>query len=185
MKRLVVVSLACAALGCSKASSDTKAEIVAREAYGRDVAVDAGAGRMLKVSSRSDVMFELGWSLVSYDPPDDFRNHAFRWMGKNGQVRLHPHGDKNMHLVAAGWVNDKIIRAKPVISLFLDGQFVGTTDSIEDGHWHVDRVLTPDWFRGKDWVNLEIRCNAIAWHWSEPPDLKLVVLYDFVWSEAP
>jgi hypothetical protein len=184
VKRFVVL-LCAALLGCSHSSVDTKAEIKAREEAGRATAIDAGADRMLKVASRSDVMFELGFSMISYDPPDDFHHHAFRYMGKNGHVRLKPHGDAKMHLYIGGWVNEKVIRAKPVVSVYLDGMLVETTGAIEGGHWRIDKVLTPDWFRGREWVDLDILCNAIGWHWSDPPDLKVVVLYDFVWSEVP
>jgi hypothetical protein len=177
-----LLSAACG--GCSRASADIS-ETRTREAAGRAFAIDAGADRMIKVASRADVMFELGFSMISYDPPDDFHNHAFRWMGKNGHVRLHAHGDKNMRLMVGGWVNEKVIRSKPVISLYLDGMLVGTTGAIEGGHWRVERILTPDWFRGREWLNLNVLCNAIAWHWSDPPKLNVIVLYDFEWTEAP
>jgi hypothetical protein len=80
-------------------------------------------------------------------------------------------------------VNEKVIHARPVITAYIDGMFVETTKQIEGGHWKMEKALSTGYFRDREWVDLDIRCNAIGFHWGEPPDLKVVVLYDLTWTE--
>ncbi len=192
MKRSLAFALASAlvALGCSKAPTDADAKIAAeaalREAYGRSVAIDAGAERMLKVASRTDVMFEEGFGMVLYDPPEDFHNHAFRWMGKNGHVRVRRHGDKAMKLLVKGWFHEKVIKTRPVITAYLDGQYLEESKRVADGpHWELEKIIPPWMFRDREWVDLNLLCNAVGFHWSDPPQLNVVVVYDFEWTELP
>jgi hypothetical protein len=185
-----VASLASLA-GCTQGRSDAevRAEIARRETFARAVVVDAGAERMLNVTSTSEVLFQEGFSPVKFDPPDDYHNHAFRWMGQNGHVRLKTHGAKPMRLKIAGWVHEKVIRAKPVIQVFVDGRYVkpdvdGQERPIENGHYKIEAIVSPEVTHGAAWVDLEITCNAVAYHWSDPPELNVVVLYSFEWSEV-
>jgi len=149
----------------------------------RAALADAGADRTFHVASNPDVQFEDGFSGITYDPPEDFHNHAFRWVGQNGHVHLRTHGDKAMHLIASGWINEKVIRSRPVVSAYLDGFFLGTSIPDDEGHWMVDTVV-PSKFLRRSWVDLSIRTSAVAFHWAEPPELKVVVLYGFSWFEA-
>lgn len=185
MKRALLLTVPLVLVACGKPKSDPKLEqeIRERDDFARAVVVDAGASRALKVASRTDALFEEGFSAISYDPPDDWHNHAFRWMGQNGHVRLKMHGDRTMKIKLGGWVNEKVIRAKPVISAYIDGQFIGTTGAVESGHFFLEADVPSALARGKDWVDLNITSNAVAYHWGDPPDLKVIVFYNLEWYE--
>jgi hypothetical protein len=171
--------------GCSRSdgADPHAAEIATREAFAKRALEDAHAGRALGVSSTSEIQFEEGFSILSYDPPDDFHNHAFRWMGQNAHIRLKSHGKRAMKLVVVGWTNEKVIRAKPVMNLFIDGQFIATTNEIRDGHYWIETVV-PEWVFRRPWVDLIIRTNAVGFHWGDPPELKVALVYRFGWTEA-
>ena len=178
---------ASAALACSAKDSryDPQATPAERERFAVNAALDAGSGGALAVGSRNDVLFEEGFSLVSYDPPDDYKNHAFRWMGQRGHVRLRAHSEHAMKLKLVGWVNEKAIRAKPVLTLYIDGQRIHTTDPVENGHWWIETVVPADMLRSSSWHDLLITLSAVAFHWSDPPTLTLAVLNTLEWTEVP
>lgn len=179
--------------GCakSKRNESMEREVAARTAYARQAAVENDAGRMLKVSSNEDAIFEEGFGAVQFDPPDDFHAHAFRYMSRISHVLLRTHPRlfggqlEPMRLRAMGWVNEKVVKTHPVISSYVDGILIGTTGIIDDnGHWRLDAVLNPDLFRGREWVNLVLECNAVGFHWSDAPALQVIVLYEFDWQAA-
>jgi hypothetical protein len=184
---ITTLMLAATALGCASKSrkAEAEAEATARDTFARAAVIDAGGGRALQVASRADVLFEDGFSIVSYDPPEDYHNAAFRWMGQRGHVRLHSHGDKPMHLAIRGWVNENVIRAKPVITVYLEGHRIWDTGAIENGAWGVDADVPPGMLRDSGWVDLIIGVSAVAFHWGEPPDLRVVVVNSLEWREAP
>lgn len=173
------------AASCAKPPRDEKLEeeVKTREAYGRATVYAADAGRMLNVASTSKVIFAEDFSQILYDPPDTFRAHAFRWMGKQGHVRLRNEG-KPMKLVARGWIHEKMIKTWPVIDAYIDGAYVATSNAVEREHWNIETIVKPDLMQGREWVDLTLACNAIAFHWGEPPVLKVVVLYELSWTEA-
>ena len=37
----------------------------------------------------------------------------------------------------------------------------------------------------REWVDLNIRLSSISWHWADPPDLMLALVYRFEWTEMP
>ena len=159
-------------------------EVKAREAYGKSVLFAEDAGRGYGVSSTSEIMFEEGFSQISYDPQEDFRQHAFRWIGQNAHVRLKPHPGRAMKLHIQGWVNDKVLRTYPTMILYLDGEPIRTEGPIEKGHYWIDVIVEPEHLR-REWVDLSIRLNAVGFHWSEPPVLMVALVYNFAWTEQP
>jgi hypothetical protein len=189
MRRALLVcllaSLPTAALGCARTdvADSLKEEVSRREAYAKDTMTDAGAARAVGVSSTSEIQFDDGFGILSYDPPDEFRNHAFRWMGQNAHVRLKSHGAHRMKLLVVGWVHHKVIRTKPVINLFIDGQWVATSNVIQEGHYWIEVVVPPSLIH-RPWVDLTIRTNAVGFHWGDPPELKVALVYRFGWTEA-
>ena len=183
---LALLVASCAA-GCSNKSrkAEAEAESAAREQFARTAVIDAGAARMLTVASRADVLFEEGFGIVSYDPPDDFHNAAFRWMGQRGHVRVHSHGDRAMHLKITGWLHEKVLRAKGVVSFYLDGRLIGDTGAVESGNWGFETVVPSAVVHGAGWMDLIIAVSTVAYHWSDPPELRVVVINDFEWWESP
>lgn len=169
-------------LGCSKTRNDSE-EARKRNELVWAVALDAGSARALGVSSRPDILFEEGFSLISYDPPDDFHNHAFRWMGQNGHLRVRAHGPKPMKVGVFGWVNEKVIRAKPVMSLLVNGKLIATTGAVEDGHFQLEAVVDPE-LMPTSWNDVNVTASAVGFHWADPPNLRVIVVYRFDWHEA-
>ncbi len=181
------VALGLGLSACTKPYDDS-ADVKAREAFAKKAVFEEDAGRMWNVASTSEVQFEQDFSIIMYDPPDDFRAHAVRWMGQNAHVRLKTHGPKKMKLVIKGWVNEKVLRTHPVITLYIDGQYLpyyypAKVEAIKDHYWIEAEV--PARMLQREWVDLNIRLNSIGWHWSEPPNLQVAVLYGFSWEEAP
>jgi hypothetical protein len=183
---LALLVMGTAACSTNEPRSDVQAENAARENHGRAVAIDAGAARALGVASRSDVIFDEGFGNVQYDPPDDYRNHAFRWMGQRGHIRLKSHGDRAMKLKVAGWLHEKVIRSKPVVTMFIDGSRIYDTGAVEEnGLWGAELVVGAGALRGSRWVDLVMTVSAVAYHWSDAPALMVVVVSNVEWSELP
>lgn len=183
----VVLLIAVFVLACSNKgpSPEVQAEGEAREAFARATALDAGARGALLVASRPDVLFEEGFSIVSYDPPNDYRNPAFRWMGQRGHVRLRGHADRPMTLKLTGWLHEKVIRTKAVVTLYLDGQLLHEVGAVENGHWWATVAVPPRMLHGSAWADLIIAVSAVSFHWSDPPALQVVVLSTLEWLETP
>jgi hypothetical protein len=186
--RLAALALAALAGACSKDGStpEVEAEIARREAFAHALALDAGENTAWGVSSRSDVRFGDGLSFVQYDPPHDFRGRAFRFMGQRATIRLAPRDDRPMRLFVYGWLDTKALRTRPVVSAFIDGRLVATIGPVEpEGHWMIDTVISSDVLGGKRWVNLVLVLSSVAFHWDEPPVLKVAVLTGLEWEPAP
>ena len=192
MKRPLVL-LACAAVlltACSRrdGADPYAAEAVEREAFVRSALDAGGASRALGVASTWDIQFEEGFSILSYeldskDGHADFKNHAFRWMGQHAHVRLKSHGARPMRLIVAGWMHHKVVGTRPVINLFIDGIHLGSTNPIrEDGHYWFEKVV-PEWMIQRPWVDLVIQTTAVGFHWSDPPELRVLNVYKFAWTE--
>lgn len=179
---------ACAAsamgiLACgNEPSPHVSREIARREALAHELIVDAGASRAWAVSSKSDVRFEEGFDVIAYDPPFQFSGHAFRWMGQNAHVRLKSHGGHAMRLQVHGWTDPNVIKSRPVVSAYIDGRLFGTALALEDGLWGIDFVVPADMLQSS-WVDLKITISTIAFHWADPPDLKVAMLNGLTWSE--
>jgi hypothetical protein len=178
-------ALASLPASCTKANDDdAKAEIAARAEYAKRMLIEEDAGRLLGVASSPDIMFEEGFSRVSYNPPDHWREHAFRWLGQNAHVRLRSHPGRAMRLHVQGWVNEEIVRTKAQISVFLDGEFLRAEGPFDNGHYWIEVDVPPSMLK-RPWVDLNLRLNAVGFHWSDPPLLMVANVYNFSWTEVP
>jgi hypothetical protein len=179
------------ALGaCSRRGSDAEVneEIVRRERFARSIlVVDGGPAPAFRVGSSTEVHFEEGFTPVQFDPMEDAHAHAFRWMGQRGHVRLRTHDNAPMHLRIAGWMNEKVLHLHPTVMAFIDGLKVADpVDTDEKGIFVIDAKVDPETFRGKPWVDLDIVPSSVAFHWSDPPELRIAVIFDFAWRrETP
>ncbi len=194
MRRLALVLAPLVAilaiLGCSRNKPDPYAEEAkARDAFTKRLLMEADAGRALGVSSTSEIQFEEGFGILSYemdakDGNASFTNHAFRWMGQNAHVRLKTHGSKPMRLQVVGWAHLKVIGSQPVIHVYIDGLYLGSTEPIGgEGHYWIEWTI-PEWALRRPWVDLVLRTTAVGFHWADPPDLKVLNVYRFGWTEA-
>jgi hypothetical protein len=185
LSALVILAVAPIAACAKERPPAVREEAARREALAHALAVDAGAASSWGVSSRSEVLFQEGFSIIEHDPPGSFRNPGFRWMGPRGRVRVKSHGDRPMRLRLHGWAHEKEIKARPVISVYVDGRLVADTGAVpEDGLWGIDTVVPAELLRDRAWVDVSIRASAVAYHWAEPPDLRVIVLGGFFWEEA-
>ncbi len=190
LAKITATALALATcLGCSRgdpgAPVDPYADETARrEAFIKHSMLEADAGRALGMSSTAEIQYEEGLSLLSYDPPDDFHAHAFRWMGQRAHIRLKTRGRRTMKIVMGGWIHEKVIRTHPVMSLYIDNELMKTSKPIDREHFEIEAII-PDWSMRRPWVDLQIRTSAVGFHWGDPPELRVIVLYKFEWSEFP
>jgi hypothetical protein len=174
-------------LSCGKKapSPAVEAEIHARESFARAVSAEAGMGKRWNVSSSNDVSYEEGFSLLLHDPPDDLRGSAFRWMGQTGHVKLRRHPGEAMHLKVVGWCHVKEMRTRPVVSLYVDGRLLRTSGAVDEGGaWYFEETIPPGDLPATDWVDLTIAVSAVGYHWSEPPELRVVALNLLTWTVA-
>ncbi|MCL2779835.1 MAG: hypothetical protein FWD73_17730 [Polyangiaceae bacterium] len=170
-------------LGCSQ-KPDVSEEIRLREEYAALEAKRAGATEAYRLQSTSEVIFADGFSNIEFDPPGDFRNHAFRYIGQGAHARLRSHGDKPMFLHIFGWLNRKLMQTRPFVSATIDGQYIGQQMQIgDDGLFWIDAVLSPQMLKHSDWVDLHIVLSSVQFYALEVPALKIGVLLDLVWSE--
>jgi hypothetical protein len=193
MRPLLLVGflLSANAIACSKSGEDPyAAETAQREAFAKARLEEVDAGRAWGVSSTSEIQFDEGFGMLSYDPPDQtkspsFYNHAFRWMGQNAHIRLKAHGTHPMKVVVAGWLHENVTRTRPVINVFVDGYYAGSSGLVEKaGHYWIDLTI-PSWMFRRPWVDLTLRTNAVGFHWGDPPQLNVALVYKFSWTEAP
>lgn len=183
----LVTACAAAVVGCGKkrVSDEVAAEAQRREQSRMQFLRAEDAGRAAGVSSRPDVFFEDGFSKLFYDPPDDYRNHAFRWMGWNAHVRLKRHGDKRMKLRVLGWANNKVLHSWPTLAGYVNGVPVGEAPPMEKAHYWLEADIDPAMFNGEEWADLNLLFSTVAYHWSEPPNLMVGLVYRFDWEELP
>jgi hypothetical protein len=192
MKALFALCMGLSALsslvGCAKGPSEaeTNEEISRREKYVKSLlVVDGGPAPATRVGSTTEVHFEEGFTGVQFDPPDDARSHAFRWMGQRGHVRVRTRGRQPMHLRVAGWLHEKVLHQRGTVAAYLNGQITGPAfPTDEKGIFVIDETLDPALFHDEEWVDLHIMPSSVVFHWADPPDLKVVVIFDFQWEPA-
>jgi hypothetical protein len=189
VKALAPLLVAALALGCSRSKPDPYAEETrAREAFVKKALLEADASRAYGMSSNGEVQFEEGFGVLSYeldskDGHASITNHAFRWMGQTAHARLKTHGKAPMRLRMGGWVHEKVVQTRPVLSFYVDGAYLGSTEPVGgDGHYHVD-LQVPGWALRRPWVDLVVRTNAVGFHWADVPELRVLNVYTFEWSE--
>lgn len=186
MKRILLLPLALALSACSsKTKPQVAAEAAKREAYAKAISLDAGSINSWNVSSTNEILYQEGFSILSHDPPEDFRNPAFRWMGQNAHVRLRSHGNRPMLLHLIGWVHKKVTMTRPTVAAYIDGQLVLATDAVAPtGHFNKKEWIPAELLKDQEWVDLRITVSAVAFHWADPPDLRVVVLNELHWRET-
>lgn len=169
--------VAALALGACKRDPRVGEEIERREAYARSLLLDAGGTGALGVGNSVNIHFVDGFSKVEFDPEGDWRGRAFRHLGKRGRVRLRV-GDEPMHLRVGGWANEKVLRTRPSVSMYLDNVPISSGFIDEKGVFGFDGDLDPALTRGKEYVYLDIVPSTVGWHWAEPPELKVFLVFD-------
>lgn len=181
--KLLLASFIClASIGC-KSERTTDGEGRDRDIFIAQEAARTKTDRAYWVSSRPDVRFNWGFSRVSYDPPSDEHGRAFRWIGAKSVVKLRG-SQKPMKLEMHGWVDNKALRTKPIISLYIDKRLVMATQPI-DGLYDIDAQIPAEWLKDAEFVNLEIVLSAVGFHWVDPPDLKVALLTHLGWQPLP
>jgi hypothetical protein len=172
------------AMGCSAKRRDPGEEVVRREAFVRQLTEREGLREAQGVSDSSDVHYEWGVSLVEYDPKDEYRAHAFRWLGQRAAIRLRSHGDRPMKMAVVGWVNQKVLRTTPTITTTVDGEPLSSVVADDKGFFVTGGIVKREQLKGADWVMLDIDLSSVSWHWADPPELRVAIILSFEWSEA-
>jgi hypothetical protein len=183
---LTAAALPSLGAACSTASDGGRVEqeLKDRREFATRVLLDSDAGRLLRVSSSPDVMFEEGFSNVVFLPPDHYRNHASRWIGQQAHARVRRHPGRTMRLHIQGWLNEWVLRTHPQIALYLDGVLLHATPLIESSHYWIEIDVPPEKLT-REWSDLVMRLNTVGYHWSDPPQLTVADVYSFTWTEVP
>jgi hypothetical protein len=188
MRSFAVLGLCASALATScrdkPVDPAVTAEIAARGEFAKRLLLEEDAGTLLGISSSPDIMFEEGFSQILYDPQRQWRAHPFRWIGQNAHVRLRPHPGKAMRLHIQGWASANELRTKPQVALYIDGERLKLDEPVEHEHFWIDVDVPPQMLR-REWVDLNIRLNTVAWHWDDPPMLAVANIYNFTWTDLP
>ncbi len=186
--RLALCAFVMATSACSKGPPDPQIteEVARREAFSKAVLIDAGALEASKVRATDEIQYIDGFSIVMFEPREDPKAHAFRYMGQKGHVRLKTHGNQTMRLKLVGWVDQKAIHVKPRVSLYFEGfpvEAIFPTGKVDENQfYYLEADVDPKLFRGKEWVDLDIVWNAAAYHWIDPPELRVIVLSELSWE---
>jgi len=158
-------------------------EELRRDSFVRELIKREGMESAFGVASRSDLRFEWGFAPIDYDPDVGFHERAFRWVGQRGVLRVRSHGDKPMFLSAYGWTNPKVLHTKPVVSLVVDGQFLASGIADATGLYWVGGIVPREMVRGADWLTVDLDFSSVAFHWAEPPELKVAHVLSVTWEE--
>jgi hypothetical protein len=171
--------------GCEKReSAEVTREVAQRDRLARELLFDAGAGRAWAMSSRSDVLFEDGFSGLLFAPPHNYLNHAFRWMSATNHVRLKSHGARPMRLFMHGWADPYALKTRPEIAVYIDGRLIASMRVPEDGLWGIETIVPPELLREK-WVDMKVTLSAVAFHWADAPYLQVAMMNGLEWTEVP
>jgi len=156
-----------------------------------DLRAREGIQAPLGVVSSPGIRFDWGFSPVEYDPKEDYRStRALRWIGQRAAIRVQRHGDKPMKLGIWGWVNSRVLRTKPAVSAYFDGQLLSSmvVEEVKDdgfGDFEVGGAVTPDMFQGSQWAIVELDLSSVGFHWAEPPKLQVAFVSSVAWMELP
>ncbi len=182
---LVVALLATQACHGAEEKRRSEEETTRRYAYVAKLAEREGAMAAYKVMSRGDVHFEDGFSDMDFDPPSDIHGKSFRWVGRRAHLLLKRHGDRKMHLLIAGWANLKVIDTRPIFSVRFNGAIVSSDPATTDGAFGTDVTIEPSRFGGAEWADVYLQLSAVAFDWVNPPALKVALVTEVSWDEAP
>ncbi|MBX3229658.1 MAG: hypothetical protein KIT84_04925 [Labilithrix sp.] len=191
----LVTALACASaiVACGKKSDEVRRQEHDRAVFAWTTLLAEEAGRAAGVSSRTDLTFEDGFGKILYGdkgPSESYRDHAFRWMGQNAHLRVRRHDDEKMKLRVGGWVHNRVLHTSPVLTAYFNGVRMASTRPVtlegDDGHYRIEvTVDDPSLWQGRSWADVNIVTSSIAFHWSEPPALNVVLVYFAYWDPAP
>jgi hypothetical protein len=67
-------------------------------------------------------------------------------------------------------------------SFYLDGVLLASHGPLEGEQYWSDVDVPPEKQR-REWLDLNIRVNAVGVHWSDPPQLTVADIYNFAWTE--
>lgn len=191
MKRGVAL-LAVVALGCTDApiSEETRA----RESYLRRLAEREGVLDAWYLMSRSELVFEDGFSLTEMTPPTPLprwtdetiaigsvRSIAARWMTARAHLRVRGRGD--MRLALWGQVQAVAIATRPRLTVSFDGLEIAALVVDVDGRFTVDTVIPGTWLDG--WSDIDVRLSSIHEPWRSVRDLRVARLEGVTWEPLP
>ena len=173
-----------ALLACrSERTTSTQQEVGDRNRLIEKEAALIKADRAFWVSNRPEIRFLWGFSLISYDPKDDFHNRAFRWIGAKSVLSLRS-SSVPMQLQINGWVDNNALRTKPTLSLYVDKRILATTEPL-DGIFEIKALIPPEWMQNADFTKVEVVLSSVAFHWVDPPELKVALFTHVSWRPTP
>lgn len=183
----VVVAAAC---GSAPVNDETRA----REDYLRGLAEREGLTDAWHLMTRSDLVFEDGFSLTSMAKPDDDRRWidleqavgsmravAVRWMTASGHLRVRGRGD--MHLRVWGRIHVLAISTRPRVTVTFAGLEIDSRIVEPDGTFALDTVIPGTWLHG--WSDVYVNLSSMHEPWRTVKDLRIARLEGVVWEPLP
>ncbi len=186
----LVLGGALAACGSPPVSDETRA----REAFLRTLAEREGVPGAWALMSRSELVFEDGFSLTELTPgnvPPRWSEIAIeqtsvpavpvRWMSAESHLLVR--GQHDMHLALRGQVHAAVMATRPRLSVSFDGLEIASLVVDPDGRFAVDTVIPATWLHG--WSDVYLRLSSVHEPWRTIRDLRVARLESVTWAALP
>ena len=170
-------------------------EVGRRAAFVRDLAEREGLHDAWSLNTRSDVLFEDGFTgLVFLDgsaddptwydalhpaPSAPTRGTAARWLYRRAHLRVR--GRVDMQLVLHGKVNLGVAYTRPRLDVMLDGELLATVIADEGGEFRIDTTVSAAQLTG-DWHDLYLVFDSIAEPAKDVRELRAARLESMEWE---
>lgn len=188
------VAIALLALACGCGPTPISDETRSREAYLHQLAEREGLADAWHLMSRSELVFEDGFSLTELTTPDppprwtelstaigSVRAVPVRWMTARAHLRVR--GRSDMHLALWGQIYAAAIATRPRMTVAFDGLEVAALVVEPDGRFRVDTVIPGTWLHG--WSDIDISLSSIHEPWRTVRDLRVARLEGVTWEPLP
>lgn len=186
-----------AALGSGCGSeAPVNAETEARERFIHDLAEREGVGDVWYVMSRTDVVFEDGWSLAQMVDPGpgvpwteverpiaSVRAVAARWLGPSAHLRLRSRTGRDMHLRMWGAINRNLLLTRPRVTATFDGVEISSRVVGDDGTFTIEAVIPAAWLHG--WSDVYVTLSSVGEPWREASSLRVARVEGVWWEPVP
>ena len=188
-----VAFAALAALAACGSEAPVNEETRLREAFLRRLAEQEGLRDVWLLTSRSDLVFEDGFSLPMLTTLEDrrwtdvnlsqssVRGVPVRWMTASGHLRVRGRGD--MHLRVWGHIHVLAISTRPRVTVTFDGLELSSRLVEPDGSFAFETVIPGTWLDG--WSDVYVNLSSMHEPWKTARDSRIARLEGGVWEPLP
>lgn len=194
MSRAALAACACALAACGS-EAPVNPETEARERFIRELTVREGVPELWDLMSRSDVVFEDGWSAATMIDPTlspkwtdavpaqrTVRKLPARWLGPTAHLRLRARGDQPMRLRIWGAVNVEALFTRPRLTVTFDGRELSSRVIGDDGALSVEATIPADRLGG--WSDVYVTLSSVGEPWRDAGGLRVARVEGVAWEPA-